>query len=277
MVNRLKMDFYRLRKSPLLYILIGATILFSIYMMGTFAFLDFSVKNLGEDFLDAETMGAVAAILPSDFKSFIQIFFLGNFFIVFLIIFAVVFSSAEYKTGYIKNTAAHTSPKYISYFSNLIIITIFATVLFLITGIIVSVGCLLIGEIDYKNKSFHDVLKYIGELLPFIVTKFLSNISLTAFFLMIFYLLRSATPVMISGLTYSMLGTLLFSLVNVVINIAFKNADFDLGEYTNLGNMSTILIGADAGDYIRSAVVSVVFLVISSFVSCYALQKKDIR
>lgn len=277
MVNRLKMDFYRLRKSPLLYILIGATILFSIYMMGTFAFLDFSVKNLGEDFLDVETMGAVAAILPSDFKSFIQIFFLGNFFIVFLIIFAVVFSSAEYKTGYIKNTAAHTSPKYISYFSNLIIITIFSAVLFLITGIIVSVGCLLIGEIDYKNKSFHDVLKYIGELLPFIVTKFLSNISLTAFFLMIFYLLRSATPVMISGLTYSMLGTLLFSLVNVVINIAFKNADFDLGEYTNLGNMSTILIGADAGDYIRSAVVSVVFLVISSFVSCYALQKKDIR
>ena len=276
MANRLKMDFYRLFKTPLFYILIGATILFLFYMMGTFMFLDFTLNNIDSQALDDETMGLIVGIMPSDFKSYLEIFFIGNFFIVFLVIFAVVFSSAEYKTGYIKNTSAYTSPRYLSYFSNLIIVTIFTAILFLVGGIVVSIGGIIMDVIDF-NKSPELIFDYIKSLIPFMATKFLSNVSLTAFFLMIFYLLRNATPVMISGLTYTMLGTALFGLINVVIAAAFNKADFDISLYTNLGNMTYVGIGADTSDIVRSIIVSVVILGISTFVSCFTLQKKDVR
>lgn len=276
MANRLKMDFYRLLRSPLFYILIGATVLFTIYMMGTFMFLDFTLNNLDTQALDDETMGLIVGIMPSDFKSYLELFFIGNFFIVFLVIFAVVFSSAEYKSGYIKNTSAYTSPRYLSYFSNLIIVTVFTAILFLVGGIIVSIGGIIMDVIDF-NKSPELIFDYIKSLIPFMTTKFLSNVSLTAFFLMIFYLLRNATPVMISGLTYTMLGTALFGLINVVIAAAFNKADFDISLYTNLGNMTYVGIGADTSDIVRSIIVSVVILGISTFVSCFTLQKKDVR
>lgn len=276
MANRLKMDFYRLLRSPLFYILIGATILFTIYMMGTFMFLDFTLNNIDTQALDDETMGLIVGIMPSDFKSYLELFFIGNFFIVFIVIFAVVFSSAEYKSGYIKNTAAHTSPRYLSYFSNLIIVTVFTAILFLVGGIIVSIGGIIMDVIDF-NKSPELIFDYIKSIIPFMATKFLNNVSLTAFFLMIFYLLRNATPVMISGLTYTMLGTALFGLINVVIAAAFNKADFDISLYTNLGNMTYVGIGADTSDIVRSIIVSVVILGISTFVSCFTLQKKDVR
>ena len=276
MANRLKMDFYRLLRSPLFYILIGATILFTIYMMGTFMFLDFTLNNIDTQALDDETMGLIVGMMPSDFKSYLELFFIGNFFIVFIVIFAVVFSSAEYKSGYIKNTAAHTSPRYLSYFSNLIIVTVFTAILFLVGGIIVSIGGIIMDVIDF-NKSPELIFDYIKSLIPFMATKFLSNVSLTAFFLMIFYLLRNATPVMISGLTYTMLGTTLFGLINIVIAAAFNKADFDISLYTNLGNMKYVRIGADTSDIVRSIIVSVVILGISTFVSCFTLQKKDVR
>ena len=276
MANRLRMDFYRLFKTPLFYILIGATILFAIYMIGTFMFLDFTLSSLDTQSIDKDTMNLIMGTMPSDYKSYLELFFMGNFFIVFIVIFAVVFSSAEYKSGYIKNTSAFTSPRYLSYFSSLIIVTIFTAILFLVGGIIVSVGCILMKEIDFA-KSPDLIWNYIKDLIPFVLTKFLGNVSITALFLMIFYLLRNATPVMISGLSYTMLGTALFALINVVIAAAFNTTEFDISLYTNLGNMTVLRIGAETGDLIRSAIVSVVVLGISTFVSCYTLQKKDVR
>ena len=276
MANRLNMDFYRLRKTPLFYILIGASILFAIYMMGTFLFLDFTMDQLGEQGLDEDTMTLIMGTMPTNYKSYLELFYMGNFFILFIVIFAVIFSSAEYKSGYIKNTAAYTSPRYVSYFSNLIIITIFTGILFVVCGLIVTGGCIIMNKMNVGN-SFDEMKKFILGLIPFIATKFISNVSLTAFFLMIFYLIRNATPVMISGLTYTMLGSTIFSLINVVISAVTNNTEFNIALFTNIGNMTYVGIGAKTGDIVRSIIVSVVFLGISTFVSCYTLQKKDVR
>ena len=276
MANRLNMDFYRLRKTPLFYILIGASILFTIYMMGTFLFLDFTIDQLGEQDLGEDTMALITGTMPTNYKSYLELFYMGNFFILFIVIFAVIFSSAEYKSGYIKNTAAYTSPRYVSYFSNLIIITIFTGILFLVCGLIVTGGCIIMNKMNVGN-SFEEKKKFILGLIPFIATKFISNVSLTAFFLMIFYLIRNATPVMISGLTYTMLGSTIFSLINVVISAVTNNTKFNIALFTNIGNMTYVGIGAKPGDIVRSIIVSVVFLGISTFVSCYTLQKKDVR
>ena len=127
------------------------------------------------------------------------------------------------------------------------------------------------------GNSFEEKKKFILGLIPFIATKFISNVSLTAFFLMIFYLIRNATPVMISGLTYTMLGSTIFSLINVVISAVTNNTKFNIALFTNIGNMTYVGIGAKPGDIVRSIIVSVVFLGISTFVSCYTLQKKDVR
>ena len=276
MANRLKMDLYRLRKTPLFYILIGASILFAIYMMGTFLFLDFTIDQLGEQNLDEDTMALIMGTMPTNYKSYLELFYMGNFFILFIVIFAVIFSSAEYKSGYIKNTAAYTSPRYVSYFSNLIIITIFTAILFIVGGLIVTGGCIIMNKMNI-GKSVEEIKDFVFGLLPFIATKFISNVSLTAFFLMIFYLIRNATPVMISGLTYTMLGSTIFSLINVVISAVTNNTEFNIALYTNIGNMTYLGIGAKTGDIVRSIIVSVVILGISTFVSCYTLKKKDVR
>ena len=111
-----------------------------------------------------------------------------------------------------------------------------------------------------------------------ILVQLLNNISLTTFFMMLFYASRKTPIALVSGLVYGLVGNLLYTLINLLIAVAFPKWDFDLSKYTNLGNIAFhVTTDASTVTLVRAVIVAVVFLGISSFFSCYAINKKDIK
>lgn len=269
MLRVIKMDTYRVLRSKMTYILLGAVILFSLFMMGSFAMLELSMRYMDAETLGAETMTLLEATVPKNVDGYMQMFLFGNFAIVFFIIFAITFVSSEYQSGYVKNTAVNILPRYLTYFSKLIITTVFSTVVFILIAAIVLVGCKLVGVNEIVNAK---------GILKMVLVQLLSNISLTSFFMMIFYASRKTPIALISGLVYGTIGNLLYTLINLLIAVAFPNSDFDLSKYTNLGNIAFhVTSEASTGTLVRAIVVAIIFLAISSFFSCYAINKKDIK
>lgn len=269
MLRVIRMDTYRVLRNKMTYIILGATVLFTLFMMASFGMLDLSMRYMDAETLGAETVALLEATVPKNIDGYMQMFFFGNFAIVFLIVFAVLFASGEYQSGYVKNTAVNILPRYLTYFSKLIIAVIFSLIIYLLIAIIVLGGCRLIGVKEIVNK---------WGILKMILVQFLSNISLTSFFMMIFYVTRKTPISMISGLVYGTVGNLIYSLINLLISVAFPNSDFDLSKYTNLGNI-VFHVNAEAstGTYVRAIIVAIIFIAISSFFSCYAINKKDIK
>lgn len=268
MINIIKMDTYRVLKNKLTYILLGAVVIFSLISMGSFILLELTVKYMDTDALGADTMSILMSTMPKNLDGYFEMFFFGNFGIVFLVLFAILFCSAEYKTGYIKNTAVNILPRHLTYFSKLIIVTVFSIITFGLIFLIVLGGCKIAGVNEIVSKK---------AIAKMIFVQLLLNISLTSFIMMIYYLTRKAVIAMISGLLYATMGNLVYALINVLISVALPNSDFDLSKYTNLGNMVFhINTSASISGCVRAIIVAIVFIAISSVFSCIAINKKDI-
>ena len=180
----IKMDFYRLFRNKLTYILLGATVLFTAFMMLTYGFLEMSLKILDTEELGEETVAILNASLPQNLEGYFTMFVSSNFVIVFIILFAVLFCSAEYQTGYIKNTAVNILPRYLTYFSKLIVVSIYCLVVFAIVLLVLFGGCALMGHVGFENVDM------LPKAIAIIVAQILCNISLTSFFMMIYYVVN---------------------------------------------------------------------------------------
>ena len=272
----IRMDFYRLFRNKLTYILLGSTVLFTAFMMLTYGFLEMSLKLLDTEELGADTVALINASLPQNLEGYFTMFISGNLIIVFIILFAVLFCSAEYKTGYIKTTAVSILPRYLTYFSKLIVVSIYCLIVFALVLLVLFGGCAILG---YKGFENPDV---IPKVIAVVGAQILCNISLTSFFMMIYYVTRSTSITMISGLVYSTMGSVLYSLINMLLAVAFPGKNLDSSLFTNLGNMIYNLNIYETGvdfrnNIIRSVIVSVLFFALSSFLSCLAIDIKDIK
>ena len=269
MRNIVRMDVYRVFRNKMTYILLGATVLLNIVVMGSFAMLELSLRYIDFEALGAETVALLETTLPKDFGGYIEYFFCGNLLIVFLTVFALVFCSSEYQTGYIKNTAVNILPRHLTVFSKLIVVAVYTVITYLITGLIVVIGCYLLGFTKIDN---------LGKIIRMILLQILCNYSLTTFFMMIFYITRKNVIAMVTGLIYGTMGNLAYALIALLVSVAFPNSDFDLTKYTNLGNIIFHMnTSATVNDCIRAAIVAVIFIGISTFFSCVSINKKDIK
>ena len=270
MLNLIKMDFRRLFKSKIFYIIMGVAVLMSVFMMMMFGVYSLALNNIDTGELSADTMALLQSTLPSSFTQYMEAFYLGNYIILFIIIFAVIFCNAEYSRGYIKNIAPLVTPRYLMVFSKLIITVFVSLLIYLLVGAVTVAGCAVSSvELTLTDTAGMVKMLLIGLLL---------NISLTSFVMMIFNLFRKATPALISGIVYISMGSVLYTLVNLLVKAAFRVEDFDCTEYTCLGNLlGHVTSTADNSTYIRSVVVALVVLAVSTAVSCLSVQKKDIK
>ncbi len=270
MLRQIKADFYRLFRSKSFYLIMGVAFIFNIIMMLLFGVYSIALDSIEASELNAETIALIQTTLPSTFPEYIQLFFMGNSTILYLVIILIIFCSAEYNRGYIKNVATLISPRYLTVFSK-IIITFFATILiYIITMVVLIVGCSALS-VDMSGVEP-------GSLIKFLLTGILMNVSLTSFVLMIFYISRKSVPALISGIVYTTMGQVIFTFLNLAIKAVFKINDFDITKFLNIGNMlSHVTMDADGTTYIRSVIVAIVVMGISITVSCISMQKKDIR
>lgn len=270
MLKQIKADFYRLFRSKSFYLIMGIALIFNVFMILMFGVYSIALDNIEASELNAETITLIQSTLPSTFPEYIQMFFMGNSTILYLIILLLIFCGAEYNRGYIKNVATLVFPRYLTVFSK-IIITVFATILiYLITLAVLLIGCSALS-VDMSGIEP-------AALIKFLLTGILMNVSLTSFVLMIFYITRKSVPALISGIVYTTMGQLIFTFLNLAVKAVFKTNDFDITKFLNIGNMLThVTMDADNATYIRSIIVAIVIMGISVGVSCISMQKKDIR
>lgn len=270
MLNQIRADFYRLFKSKSFYLIMGIAFIFTIFMMAIYGIYSFALNNIDITELGEDTAAMIRGMLPTNFTQYMEMFYFGNYSIMFIIILMVIFCSAEYSKGYIKNTATLISPRYLTVFSKLIITVFVTAIVYLLIGIVVVGGCSIMSiEISSDN---------VAGIIKMLLVSFLMNVSLASFILMLFYLFRKSMPALISGILYISMGTMILAFLNLAIRAAFKADDFDITKYINLGNLVNH-VSATASDstYIRATIVALIVMAGSTAISCVSMQKKDIR
>lgn len=270
MLKQIRADFYRLFRSKSFYLIMGVALIFNVLMILMFGIYSIALENIDTGELNAETIALIQSTLPSTFPQYIQMFFMGNSTILYLVILLIIFCGAEYNRGYIKNVATLIFPRYLTVFSKLIIAFITTILIYVITMLVLLIGCSALS-IDMSGIEA-------ASLIKFLLTGILMNVSLASFVLMIFYITRKSVPALISGIVYTTMGQLIFTFLNLAVKAVFKINDFDITKFLNIGNMLThITLDADNTTYIRAIIVAVVIMGISTAVSCISMQKKDIR
>ncbi|MCM1307711.1 MAG: ABC transporter permease [Butyrivibrio sp.] len=266
MLNALKMDFYRFRKTKSLYIIMGAAVavcaftIWSMYLM-TSPMITESGIPLPDGF---------DALVPKTVDGYVDSFFQGNFVVLFTVIFAVIFCNTEHRGGFIKNIASVTSNRIGLVLSRTLVILAADILIHMVTAACVFVACFgILGVKEIVNPS--------GIVLTFLVS-IAMNLALGALTMMLFMLCRKIILPLISAIVYVLMGSTVFTLADMIFTKLVGLSDFRIEKYTNLGNMLYFInTSASGGDYLRAALVALAVLAVSVIVSWQSLNRKDIR
>lgn len=266
MLNVLKMDLFRLKRSKSFYV----TIIISIAMA---AFVIWAMKYTADNYSDnSSSNGAVTVSMddtPDSIDDYIDGIFNGNYTILFVVIFIVIFCNAEVKNGYIKNVASIVSDKYKTVTSKIIMLIIYVLAIYAALLATILIACYAFLDITNVD-SLGNIAKMLG-------TGILMNISLGSLVVMFFTVVGKSMIVMPSSIVYVLMGQNIFQLIKLFTKKVLSLDSFDAFEYTNLGNMNFVSIGADCETYVRALIVGVVVFVISYIVAVIAINKKDIN
>lgn len=266
MLNALKMDFYRFRRTKSLYIILAAAAamcaftIWSIYLMSSPMITESGIA-LPDGF---------AELAPKTVDGYIDSFFQGNFLVLFTVIFAVIFCNSEHRGGFIKNIASVTSNRIGLVLSRVVIILLADILLHIVTAACVLIAC-------YGIMGIKEVINPSGIVFTILVSVAM-NLSLGSLFMMLFMLCRKIILPLISGIVYVLMGSTVFALVDMIFTKLIGLSEFAMEKYTNLGNMTYFVnTSASAGTYWRAAAVALAVLIISIIVSWQSLNKKDIK
>lgn len=265
MLNALKMDLYRFRKTKSLYILLGSAVLmcvFTIWSLYLMSHIDLSAGGLT---LPAD----MSDIAPTTVDGYIDAFFQGNFVVLFTVIFAVIFNNTEHNGGFIKNIASVTSNRIGLVISRIIIILI-ADILFhaATTACVFIASCGVMGIKEIINPS---------GIICTILTSVAMNLALGTLFMMVFMLCRKIIIPLVSGIVYVLMGGTVFTLVDLIFTKLIGVSDFEVEKYTNLGNMNLVCTTAQSSTYIRAFIVALVVTAAGAVVVWQSLNRKDIK
>lgn len=192
----------------------------------------------------------------------------GKFYALFLVIFAVMFATADIKSGYIKNIGGQVSQRGMLIVSRAVALALFTAITF--AGIFVfqaaanmlAFKCVVWG--DWK------------EIIPYFLTELMLHYA--------FVLICTAIAVIIKNNVISMtlsvcltmnIMSIVYALIDYVGNrVGLHN--FNIYKYTVTGKMAMLPMNAGREDIISSMCVAAVFIIIMLSLSSYIFQKRDI-
>lgn len=192
----------------------------------------------------------------------------GKFYALFLVIFAVMFATADIKSGYIKNIGGQVSQRGMLIASRAVALALFTAITF--AGIFVfqaaanmlAFKCVVWG--DWK------------EIIPYFLTELMLHYA--------FVLICTAIAVIIKNNVISMtlsvcltmnIMSIVYALIDYVGNrVGLHN--FNIYKYTVTGRMAMLPMNAGRDDVVSSMCVAAVFIIIMLSLSSYIFQKRDI-
>lgn len=192
----------------------------------------------------------------------------GDFLLLFIIVFAVVLVGMDYSSGFIKNIYRDITNKGMYIISKSIVVASF-----IILSIIVSFLTTYFCNIVLLHAS------ELGDIRDFLICTIVRTVLCIAFGTMVVcvtVLVRKSLVALIVSVGYAiMLANPLYLGVNQFIDRVLKYKDFQIEDYTIIGNILTVNMDITNGQIKNAIVVSVVVIVLSIVIATVAFKQRD--
>lgn len=259
MLNLLRSDLYRLIRSKSFYICTGISVALLVLNAVVLKWASTQAGVQGE---------AYAAMLPSGGIDFGLSAFGGNAQMLLGIIVGI-FVAAEFSHGTMKNVVSKGFVKwkiYLAKFLSMLLAVYF--VLFITMAVGVVVASFLFGGVGELTGTF------VAEIFKIVGIEILLYVAMTSFFVMVSMVIRNLGGVIAIIIIWPALAEpLLFQLLQLIT----KNK-IHFSEYCLVNNIAFYNnVPAVGDDYLRSAIVALVYLVITLGAGLYIFQKSDIK
>lgn len=250
MINLIKMTIYRLFKTKSLYIIMGVLAFLVVFM--TFMVNGIGDVNSGDEITILDTMA-----------------FTHLFVGIVSSIFAVVFTSTDANTGYIKNIGGQAAVR-----SSLIIAK--AAALFLSSAIFVAeffivqsiANLIIVGDVKVGD---------IGQFVGVVIFSILLHFALSLICMMLAILIKKSAIAMTLSvvLGFHMTESLLYEPINMMVNDG-GSGTFDIANCMLMGNISNIVSNVSNSNFGQLVAVSVGYAVVAVIITCIVFEKRDI-
>lgn len=280
MLNILKMDIYRMFKMRSLYIILGIMAV-CVVLTTSLAKMDYDAMEKEYESVE-EWMGdedetinfGMTVTLPTEPGEKTTVFdgmyanIRGKFIALFIVIFAVLFSSADISSGYIKNIAGQVRSR-----SSLVLSKAF--VLFIHTVLTFAVFLLFLA---LSNQIFFGYVKWgdMGQFALYMSAQILLNYALSLLCMSVTMITRSNVFSMMAAVCVCMnIMVIFYGVVDKLVEKAgIKN--FQTITHTITGKMSLLTMEMTKGDWTKASFTAAAFGIAAVLLGCVIFEKRDI-
>ncbi len=288
MLNIIKMDLYRMLKSKITLVMLLITIVFSILTV-YIAKLDIKLMQENAEYQEQllseeeNSDGVVIGVqmvgssswLEENYKISVGELFFYNvasgILLILITVFAVVFTRAEEKHGYIKTINGQARNRGSFFLSNIMIISLFSIFILAIELIILPIA----SKIVFGYVSFAGT----GGMTISILVQILLHVAFGILMSMLCILIRNSGAAITIGICAAS-GT--FGIVSALVNYVLikkigVSASFDLSNYMLTGNVKSVTEVATNSILVRSVVVGIIYVIISVVIGITISKKRDVK
>ena len=283
MLNMIRMELYRMFKTKSLYVIwlvLAAGILFTTGLsadeMKTYTMeekQEMYEYATGQQKSDTVNLGMDVTVptKPGDTVSVFDLFYgniKGKFLALFMVIFAVLYSTADMTSGFIKNIAGQVRDRRGLVFAKGVSLFVYTVLTMLI----------FTGIQTISNALFFDELVFgpVKEFLQYAGIQTLLHFALLIIVMCIAIVLRNNVISMMLSVCLCMNVLVIFYsfLDNLIANAHIKN--FHVLEYTVTGNISFLETNVTAKMAVTALAVSIAFVIVMIEVCSTVFKKRDI-
>lgn len=281
MLNIIKMDLYRMLKTKSMYVIwivLAAILLITTSLCKT----DYELltekdamkqEQVTEPTADNLNVGMMVTLPtePGEKVTVYDIFFAnsqGKLYALLLVIFTVLFSTADISSGYIKNIGGQVRNIGTLIFSRAIALAVF-TVLTMAGAFLFQAAAngIVFGELEWGNTK---------AILSYFVTELALHYALVLICMAIAIILKNNVISMVIAVCLSMnVMTIVYGVINSAIQkIGIQN--FQIYKYTITGKLSLLPMNPSGNECLAAFGVAIVFIVMMISLSSVVFQKRDI-
>ena len=283
MLNMIRMELYRMFKTKSLYVIwlvLAAGILFTTGLsadeMKTYTMeekQEMYEYATGQQKSDTVNLGMDVTVptKPGDTVSVFDLFYgniKGKFLALFMVIFAVLYSTADMTSGFIKNIAGQVRDRRGLVFAKGVSLFVYTVLTMLI----------FTGILTISNALFFDELVFgpVKEFLQYAGIQTLLHFALLIIVMCIAIVLRNNVISMMLSVCLCMNVLVIFYsfLDNLIAKAHIKN--FHVLEYTVTGNISFLETNVTAKMAVTALAVSIAFVIVMIEVCSTVFKKRDI-
>lgn len=245
MTKMIKMDLYRFFRSASTWIILFAA--------ATLAFLSVMLVSTNTSIQPYSNAGELLAAQIN-----------GGMLMVLCAVAVIIFESAKYKNGFIKNIANQLSRRELLAFPEIIVSSVACALYFFAYSICtIAAGAVFFGN-TFITFSFLDIIKLL-------VVQFVLHWGFCCLLLLFYILTNSTTAAMVIGLLIS------FKILNIFYILVERFTHFNIGQYMLDANIFQIGMASTNPIYIRAVIVGLIFLLVEIVLLCMVMRRKDIK